>query len=72
MDVPHGGLDRGGLARYFSLGFVPALRTVFGNVRELRAGERIEGAIERRLMADVPLGAFLSGGIDSSVVGTMA
>ena len=106
-DFDHGGLDRGGLARYFALGFIPAPYTAFRNVRKLRPGEcvvvadgerertvrrptlsarspgfdaaaselrdRVEAAVEKRLQGDVPLGALLSGGLDSAIVtGTMS
>jgi asparagine synthase (glutamine-hydrolysing) len=39
----------------------------------IRAGllERLERAVERQLVADVPVGAFLSGGLDSSSVVAM-
>lgn len=55
------------LRRYWS----PAL-DIRRDLREATALEELHGlvdrAVERRLVADVPLGVFLSGGIDSSVV----
>ncbi len=42
--------------------------------RELaaEAGRLLERSIEGRLLADVPLGVFLSGGVDSTVIATIA
>jgi len=62
-------LDRAGLRveRYWD--FVPAERpsgTLRDAVTELR--ERLRGAVRSHLVSDVPVGAFLSGGLDSSTV----
>lgn len=37
-----------------------------------RYGHLLEAAVDRHMIADVPLGAYLSGGIDSSSVATLA
>ncbi len=100
-------LDWEAVADYFTYQYIPAPKTIFRQIRKLRAGhylvvtpngahereywdidfsyteERREeewcallrdafcSAVDMRLMSDVPLGAFLSGGVDSSAVVAM-
>lgn len=54
-------------SRYYTLSFGPDRRwTLDEAARELRC--RLEEAVRVRLVADVPLGAFLSGGVDSTAI----
>jgi asparagine synthase (glutamine-hydrolysing) len=100
-------IDAEALSDYFSLGYVPAPKTIYRFVRKVLPGhllivtdnsvqqkeywrlsfeeveqrseqewcDRVEHrlceATRMRLMSDVPLGAFLSGGVDSSSVVAM-
>jgi asparagine synthase (glutamine-hydrolysing) len=59
---------RATISRYWRLDF--SSKRVVGDPREIyeELRERIRAATARRLIADVPLGAFLSGGMDSAAV----
>lgn len=58
--------------RYWTLSYEPKLQ-VDEREAALRVRELVERAVQKRLVSEVPLGAFLSGGVDSSiVVGVMA
>ena len=54
--------------RYYELEFGPAASPLAEEPFLERLDATLRGAVKRRLMSDVPLGAFLSGGLDSSVV----
>jgi asparagine synthase (glutamine-hydrolysing) len=69
---PDGYLGEPELVRYWSLPEIGGSRRVWP-IEELQREliERLEEAVRLRLVSDVPLGAFLSGGIDSSAVVAM-
>ncbi len=62
---------REGLHRFYEL---PAPEPCHGSPEELAGLVRdmLEAAVVKRLMSDVPLGAFLSGGLDSSLIAALA
>jgi asparagine synthase (glutamine-hydrolysing) len=68
MTVDAGG--RTDVRRYWQLRYPPAaeVRAVDRRDAVARVRDLLTRAVERRLVSDVPLGAFLSGGIDSTIV----
>ncbi len=55
------------ITRYWSLSYLPKLALSEAEAAE-QLTHHLREAVQIRLMSDVPLGAFLSGGIDSSAV----
>ena len=69
---PDGGLELGEATRYWELPRPDAPRNP-APARQLEGElvERLTEAVRLRLISDVPLGAFLSGGVDSSAIVAM-
>lgn len=68
FDLPERKIATG---RYWTFAIEPD-----GDMTDAAAAERLRGlldqSVQRRLMSDVPLGVFLSGGVDSSAIAALA
>ncbi len=61
------------IEKYYSIPYSPAEKNSlpYDEAKE-KLKDLLEAAVKRRLVSDVPLGSFLSGGVDSSVVTALA
>lgn len=59
------------IASYYTIPYNPNNSIPYGDAKE-KLKSLLEESVRKRLVADVPLGAFLSGGIDSSVICALA
>lgn len=60
------------IGKYYSIPFGIEMSEISYEVAKEKIKNLLEASVQRRLISDVPLGAFLSGGIDSSVVTGLA
>ena len=57
---------------YYKIPYTGEYKNLSYNAAQKELVSLLETSVQRRLVADVPLGSFLSGGIDSSVIATLA
>lgn len=68
LEVSDGGVKKN---KYYELNQLPPTSDNYATAKK-KVYDLLHDATERRMIADVPVGAFLSGGIDSSIVSLIA